>query len=187
MSDRPVPAHLDADAKAFTGARFDVYAVELDRRGGGTMRREVVVTMDAVVILPLLPPGEGEDDPGVVLIRNRRFAVDQTLWELPAGTLEPGEDPAEAAGRELIEETGYRAETIEPVTAFYPTPGFCTERMHAYRARGLTHVGQDLDETEQIEVRVTPWREALAMARDGRIMDGKTLALLLHHAVFTGG
>lgn len=168
--------------KVYDGARFDVVALSLPKRGGGTMARQVVRPADAVVILPLLDATPGSET--VVLIRNERFAVDQTLWELPAGTLEAGEDPAACAGRELIEETGYEADGVTELLSFYPSPGFCTEKLTAFRATGLTFRGQDLDETERITVEPTPMAEALAMVKDNRIRDAKTIATLLYHAAF---
>ena len=171
----------------FNGARFDVKRVELARSGeggsggGASVTREIVVPRDAVVVLPLVEPDK------VVLIRNERFAVGETLWELPAGTLESGEEPAACAKRELEEETGYRCKAIEPITAFYSSPGFCTEKLHAFVATGLTESRQNLDETERIEPRVVELTEALAMVKDGRIEDAKTIATLLFHAAFGGG
>lgn len=153
--------------------RFDVHAVAVAGR-----RREAVVHPGAAVILPLF------DDGSVAMIRNVRFAVDETLWELPAGTLEPDEDPAVCAARELTEETGYRAERIDKLTEFYSSPGICTERMHAYLARGLTHVGQDLDATEQIEVEVIAWDRTMQMVQAGEVRDGKTIAALLYWHTF---
>ncbi len=162
----------------FRGVKFDVERRSVPTADGGTAVREVVVHPGAVVVLPLL------DDGRIVMIRNHRFAVEETLWELCAGTLEEGESPAETAARELVEETGYRASRLEPLTTFYTTPGICTERMHAFLATGLTEVGQDLEDTERIEVEaVTPGR-ALEMVRSGEVRDGKTIAtLLFHHAV----
>lgn len=168
----------DNATKVYTGARFDIVELSLPKRGGGEMTRQVVAPADAVVILPLLDPET------VVLIRNERFAVDQTLWELPAGTLEAGEDLAVCAGRELAEETGYEAKAMERLLSFYPSPGFCTEKLTAFRATGLTFRGQDLDETERITVEPTPLAEALAMVKDNRIRDAKTIATLLYHATF---
>lgn len=165
----------------FDGVRLRVRAVERPRRSGGVERREIVEPGDSVVVLPRF------DDGRIVLIRNQRFAVGQALWEVCAGTLEPGEDPDTAAGRELIEETGYEARTLRRVAGFYPTPGFCTEFMHAYLATGLTHVGQNLDETERIEPHVLTMAEALAMIRRGDILDAKTIALLLYTHVFESG
>ena len=174
------------------GVRVTLRAKDLRGEDGRTHRREIVEAADAVVVLPLV--GDSEVDgydhrdqgPGVVLIRNQRFAVKDTLWELPAGTVEEGEDADTCAPRELEEETGYRAARVEKLTRFFPTPGFCTEKLHAYRATGLTHVGQQLDATEKIQVHVVPWPEALAMVRDGRVQDAKTIATLLFHETFGG-
>lgn len=162
----------------YRGARFEVAELALTGRDGGTVQRQVVRPNDAVVILPML------DRDTVILIRNRRFAVDQTLWELPAGTLEAGEDPQATAERELIEESGYRAGQMERLTAFFPTPGFCTERLTAYRATRLTEVGQSLDETEEIEVHRLKWPKVLDMIRQGEIQDAKTIATVLFHDRF---
>jgi ADP-ribose pyrophosphatase len=127
------------------------------------------------MILPLV------DDDHVCLIRNYRVSVDQTLIELPAGTLEPGEDPRIAAERELEEETGYRARSIERLHEFYMSPGILSERMHVYLAKGLEKGEQDLDSGEQIDNLVVTWEEALAMTQDGRIQDAKSLAGLLYY------
>ena len=168
-SDNPV---------VYQGVRFDVHAVEYPRRSGGVKRREVVAPPNAVVILPML------DDDTVVLIRNERFAVGQTLWELPAGTLEEGENPALCAARELVEETGYAAAQVERMIEFYSTPGFCTERLTAYLARDLTHKGQDLDETERITTEAAPLNRSIQMIRDNTIRDAKTIATLLYYQTF---
>lgn len=162
------------------GARVNLRVDELQKRGGGTQRREVAEVADAVTILPLL------DDGRVVMIRNRRFAVKETLLELPAGTIDSGEDPDPAAARELEEETGYRAAHLEKVTAFYTSPGFCTEFMHGYVATGLTPTQQNLDETEEIDVEPMPLDDVLQLARDGdpALRDGKSLLLLTWYAAF---
>ncbi len=137
--------------------------------------RETVQHPGAVVILPIL------DDARVCLIRNYRVAVAQTLIELPAGTLEPGEDPAVTARRELEEETGYRARRIEPLLAFYMSPGILNERMHAYLATGLTKGPAAPEAGEEIEPLVVTWDEATGMARSGEIQDAKTLVALLYY------
>lgn len=163
------------------GVRVKLRGAELVGEDGRAHRREVVEAADAVVVLPMMDSGE------VVLIRNERFAVRETLWELPAGTVEAGESPDDCAPRELIEETGYRAARVEKLTEFYPTPGFCTELLHAYRATGLTFVGQELDATEKITVEVVPWGRAMDMVKDGTIRDAKTIATLLYHHAFSAG
>ncbi|MHC4947820.1 MAG: NUDIX hydrolase [Planctomycetota bacterium] len=137
---------------------------------GREVRREVVRHPGAVVVVPVL------DDGRLVLIRNHRVAVGARLWELPAGTLEDGEPAAAAAGRELIEETGYRAATIDRLGGFYTTPGFCDEHLEVFLARGLAFEGQRLDPGERIEAEPIDEGEVLAMIDDGRIADGKTIA-----------
>lgn len=158
--------------RLLTGTRISVDRVTVDTPSG-PVAREVVVHPGAVVVLPVLLDGR------VVLIRNRRVAVGETLLELPAGTLNAGEDPAACALRELAEETGYRAERLEPLLRFYPSPGVLDEVMHGFLATGLRAGAQDLDAGEEIAVApMTP--EALDDAlRSGAIRDGKTLALLL--------
>lgn len=164
----------------FQGVKFDVERRHVPTHDGGTAVREVVVHPGAVVVLPLL------DDGRIVMIRNHRFAVGETLWELCAGTLEPGEEPIVTAARELIEETGYEAGRIEPLTMFYTSPGICDERMFAFVATDLSEVGQQLEATEQIEVELLTRDAAKALARSGQIRDGKTLATLLFWEAFGG-
>ncbi len=169
--------HPDADI-LYDGVRIRLLKAELHDAQGQPHPREIAETADAVVILPLLA------DSSVVMIRNQRFAVNQTLWELPAGTVEPGEDHALCAARELREETGYAAGQLEYLTQFFPSPGFCTETLYLYRATELTHVGQDLDDTENITVHTISYDQALQMVQDRIVQDGKTIAGLLHHHAF---
>lgn len=129
----------------------------------------------AVTVLPLLEDGR------VCLVRNYRVAVDQTLIELPAGVVEPGEDPAETARRELAEETGYRAAVIELLAVFYMSPGILDEKMYLYLATSLRPGATALEPGEDIQPLLTTWEEALEMARDGRIQDAKTLTGLLFY------
>ncbi|MEM9296213.1 MAG: NUDIX hydrolase [Planctomycetota bacterium] len=182
VRDDDTPAQRAPGEVVYRGVRFDVrravFPPPPEAPQAPSHVRDTAVPRDAVVILPLL-----EDDT-VVLIRNRRLAITRTLWEIPAGTMEDGEDPLQTAHRELVEETGYRAQHMKPVGRFFPTPGFCTERLHAFVATGLTPARQSLDEHERITVHPTPWEQALQMARDGVIEDAKTLATLLHHAQF---
>lgn len=173
-----LPESLSNTKKVFAGVRFDVHQVHLPRHDGGTQQREIVVPPDAVLIVPQL------DEQHVVMIRNKRFAIDQELWELPAGTLEPGEDPHDCALREVEEETGYRACSARLLWTFYSSPGFCTEKMHVYLAQGLKLVGQSLDPTEQIEPHVLPMQQVLRMIERGEIHDGKSVAGLLHYERF---
>lgn len=176
-AERPAAARgdemSDDEEILVDGSRFRVARVRLPRRDGGVSTREIVRHPGSVVVLPLL------DDDRVVLIRNRRHALGATLWELCAGTLEVGEEPLGCAHRELAEETGYRADTMEPLFSFFPAPGISDERMFAFVARGLQLGAPRLDPTEVIETHVRGREACAAMLADGTFMDGKTM-LLLH-------
>jgi ADP-ribose pyrophosphatase len=164
--------------RVLVGAKFSVDQVQVPTRSGGETERLLVVHPGAAVVLPLL------DDGRVVLIRNHRFSVGRELWELPAGTIDAGEPPAETAARELEEETGYRAARVEPLLGFYSSPGICDERMHGFLATGLTRAVQRLEETERIEVESRTADELRDMIRRGDIEDGKTIALGLYWLAF---
>lgn len=165
----------------FRCAKFTVRRVAVATHDGGKRMRDVVVHPGAVVILAVMADGR------IVMIRNQRFAVGKELIELPAGTLEEGEDPIVCAGRELIEETGYEAATLEPLTSFYSSPGFYTERLHVFVARGLTHVGQQLEDTEHIRVEPMTLGDVLAKIQCHEIDDAKTMAAILYYSRFVGG
>jgi ADP-ribose pyrophosphatase len=113
------------------------------------------------------------------LIRQYRYAIDDYILEAPAGALEAGEDPLEAAGRELIEETGFAAECIEPRGFIITTPGYTDEKIFLYMASGLTPsnlYGKDEDEViEVVDVRV---QDLSRMVCDGKIVDAKTICLI---------
>ena len=155
------------------GRRVRVEQRRLARRDGTTELREMVVHPGTVVLVPVL------DDGRLVLIHNRRFAVERTLLELCAGTLEVGEDVAVCAVRELQEETGYRAARVEPLLSFYASPGGSNERVHVFVARGLVAGAQQLDPAEQIEVVLVPLTDAVELIAKGEIEDAKSIASIL--------
>ena len=125
------------------------------------------------MILPLV---EGDQ---VCLIRNYRIAVQKTLIELPAGTIEPNEPPAQTAVRELREETGFTASHWRELPPFYMSPGILNEQMHLFVAEELTPGAPAREAGEQIENLLVPWDEALAMAERGEIEDAKSLVGIL--------
>jgi len=162
-------------------SRFRVVRRKQQPSGKAMLSRDVILHPGAVVIIPRFDDRLLRDGGRIYLIRNYRVAVDETLIELPAGTLEPNEDPLECAHRELEEETGYRAAKIEKLHEFYMSPGILNERMHLFLATGLTPGEMNLDEGEQIEVVPTPWNDALTMIDTGEIRDAKTIAGLLFY------
>lgn len=167
----PLGSHLMAQ-RLFSGKRISVERREFTEPDGEVLVREVVVHPGAVAILPVM------DDGRIVMTRHFRRAVQTELVEIAAGTLEPDESPQECALRELEEETGYRADSVELLCEFYTTPGFCTERMWVYLATGLTQTQQKLQGGERITVEVMDPDQVRRMVARGEIEDGKTVAAL---------
>jgi ADP-ribose pyrophosphatase len=141
----------------------------------GTEREKVIIhPNNAVAIFPI-------DNGRCKLLKQYRFAIDQYIYEAPAGTMEPGEEPVKTAHRELIEETGFAAQTIVPKGFIYTTPGFTDEKIFLFEARDLSpsdEYGKDDDEI--IEVVDIATGDLKAMIRDGIIVDAKTICLIYH-------
>lgn len=139
----------------------------------GAEREKVIVhPKNAVAIFPV------ETD-HCKLLKQYRFAINQYLYEAPAGTIEPGEDPKETARRELIEETGFNAVTIVPKGFIYTTPGYTDEKIFLFEARDLSPSDEfGKDEDELIEVINIPTSDLREMIRNGTIVDAKTICLI---------
>jgi ADP-ribose pyrophosphatase len=153
--------------------RYRIFAIveqALRLPSGRTVVRQVVHHPGAVVIIPQLADGR------LILIAQYRFAVGETLLEFPAGTLEPGEAPLECAKRELIEETGYRAEHWRALGMTYPSPGYCDEQQHLLMATGLVPEHATGDADEIIEVKGLTVQEVERSIADGRLVDAKSIA-----------
>ena len=153
-----------------SGPIFEVERVSVPMRSGERAIRHIVRHPGAVCVAGVL--GDGR----LVSIRNYRIAVGEWLEEFCAGKLERGEDPAHAAAREFLEETGYRAGTIDRLGTFFTSPGFADEVMHAFVARDLTHVGQSLQDDERIEVMLSDPSEFASRIRSGEVRDAKTIS-----------
>jgi len=158
--------------------RFRVESVEVAAADGTLRRREIVRHPGSVAILPVV------DESHVCLIRNFRASAGRILVEIPAGTLEPGEDPQAAAHRELAEETGYRAVRMDPLLACYLSPGILDERMQLFIATALKPGPTAREPGEQIENLVTTWDQALRMIDEGEIEDAKTIVSVLAYLQF---
>lgn len=154
---------------------------------GSTGTLDIIRHPGAAAIVPFLSDPAGED-PQVLLLRQFRWAANDVLYEIPAGRLNPGEAPAEAAAREVREETGCAAGRLEHLFTMYTTPGFTDETIHLYLAtdlRAASTEGRDADEF--IEVETVSLSRALAMVRDGTIRDAKTALALLYVAGYVAG
>lgn len=121
-------------------------------------------------------------DGKVALVRQYRYAYEEELLEIPAGKLQKGEDPLNAAKRELEEETGLVADSLKHLLTIYPSPGYCDEKIYIYEAHGVKEGKQHLDEDEFLSVVYLPVKEALEMIKCGEIKDSKTVAALLMYA-----
>jgi ADP-ribose pyrophosphatase len=147
---------------------------QVEEPGGIVVEREVVRHPGSVAVLPV------HDDGRITLVRQYRRPADALLWELPAGRLEPGEEPSRAAARELEEEAGLSAGSLEPLGApFFTTPGFCDERLQLFRATALRAVPARPESDECLAARSFSLEELQRLERDGHLRDAKTLLALL--------
>ena len=158
---------------AYRGKKVEVREDRVIEPGGREVHREIVVHPGAVCIVARPTPLE------VILIRQYRHATGEELIEIPAGTMNRGEDPRGCAIRELEEETGYRAATMIERARFWTTPGFTSEFMYLFEASDLRKTRINPDEDEVIEVDIVGRLMALKMIDDGRIQDAKSIAGLL--------
>jgi ADP-ribose pyrophosphatase len=162
--------HTVGTKKLYDGYIINLRLDELQMPDGRTTTREVVEHNGGVVIIAQPSPDE------IILIRQYRYTVDEELIEFPAGRIEKGEDPFPCAQRELIEETGYKAQKWQELARMYSAPGFCNEMLYLYLACDLSFVGKNLDEDEETEVVVLRKSEAWQLVLDGKVRDAKTIA-----------
>jgi len=162
----------------YQGPVFGVRRDEVREPGGVRATREVITHPGSVVVLPVLEDGR------IVMIRQYRHATRQYLWELVAGRIDKGETVKEAAARELLEETGYRAKRYSEFLDVFSTPGFLEERMHILLAEGLQEGEAQPEEDEKIISRCYKVEELKRMMKKGRLRDAKSIAGILYYLTF---
>jgi ADP-ribose pyrophosphatase len=167
------PETAISEEQIFKGKLVTLSLRQVQLTDGQIAAREIITTRGAVVIVPMTANNE------VRLVRQFRAGVEDWIIELPAGTLEKGEDPDLAAPRELLEETGDQAAAWRKLGGFYSAPGILTEYLHCYLATDLTPGPNRLEFDEHIEVVTLPWAEAIALIGRGEIEDAKTIAGLM--------
>jgi len=178
VSDDPTGSsfRVAGERTGWAGRRLAVSIADVEAPDGSHHEREVVRHQGAVGVAPL------HDDGTVTLVRQYRAALDQDIWEIPAGLRDvAGEPTDETARRELAEEAGLEAATLEHLVTFHNSPGFSDEAVVVYAARGLRAVDDDRQGVEEQHMLVDrlPLGDALAMVDDGRITDAKTVIALL--------
>lgn len=159
---------VTSEQTIYKGKVFDIRIDEI-REGDVEYKREIVVHKGSAVIIPVF------DDNTVALVQQYRHAAGKYLLEIPAGTLEKGEDPETGAVRELEEEIGVTAGKIEKLAEFYISPGFLTEKMYLFLATGLTETSQKLEADELLTIERISFPDALSMIASGEIEDAKTI------------
>jgi ADP-ribose pyrophosphatase len=162
----------------YEGPIFGVRRDEVLEPGGLRTTREVITHPGSVVVLPVL------DDGRIVMIRQYRHAARQYLWELVAGRMDPGETPKQAAARELMEETGYRAKRFKVFLDVFPTPGFLEERMFILLAEGLMEGEAQPEEDEKIVSHSFSMKELKRMLLQSNLRDTKSIAGILYYLTF---
>lgn len=175
------PEKLLSSQVVYQGSLFRVLHDKLIEPGGKKSERDVIRHNGSVVILAV-DKSRNKKDPWIVMERQYRHAAQQFLWELPAGKLDPGEDPLAGAQRELEEETGYRARKWKPLVEYYGSPGFLGESMKVFLAEGLMAGDAHPEEDEEIEFRLVKLSDVVKMIEKGAIKDGKTLCSALLYA-----
>jgi 8-oxo-dGTP pyrophosphatase MutT (NUDIX family) len=179
-------AQLLSSEIVYQGSLFRVLHDKLLEPGGKPSERDVIRHNGSVVILAI-DSSRNKKNPWIVVERQYRHAANQYLWELPAGKLDPGEDPLAGAKRELSEETGYSAKKWKPLVEYFASPGFLGESMKVFVAEGLVAGDAHPEADEEIEFRLVKLSDALKMIDKGAILDGKTLTSVLFYARLTAG
>lgn len=182
----PDPPERIGSRRAYSGRIVKLDVDTIRTPAGVTLDLEIVRHPGAAAVVPLLSEPTSPD-PFVLLIEQYRYAAGGKIWEIPAGVLEEGETPEDAARRELLEEAGATAERFEHLTTIYTTPGFTDEQIHLFVATGIRAGEPTPQGDEFIRVEARPISHVLAMIRDGDIVDAKSIVALLYVAGYRLG
>lgn len=158
---------------AYEGPIFKIRKHKVECVNGKTSYRDILEHSGGSVILGV------KDDGSILMVKQYRKALDRVVLELPAGKIDPGEDPLVTAARELKEETGYTASEVKPLIAFTPTCGYSAEKLYIYCCIGLTPGETNFDDTEDLDTYEYKADELIDMVMRGEIEDGKTIIGLL--------
>lgn len=189
LTARPVGAKPDAQLgteRIHTGRIIRLDRDQVRYPDGSEAELEIVRHPGASAVVPFLTDPDG-DDPQLLLLRQYRYAAGGYIYEIPAGRLDPGEEPAACAARELKEETGCTAREIQPLFTMLTTPGFSDERIYLFLATDLTHGESAREADEFVDIVVMRLSEALELIQRGEIPDGKTALGILYAAGFKTG
>ena len=172
--------------RVYTGRIINLDVDTVRFPDGSTGELEMIRHPGASAIVPFLGDPAG-DDPQILLLKQYRYAAEEFIYEIPAGRLDAGEEPADCARRELAEETGCRAARIEFQYTMYTTPGFTDEKIHVFMATGLTQGEHGREADEFMELEAMTLSRALDLIRVGTIKDAKTALAILYAAGFRAG
>jgi ADP-ribose pyrophosphatase len=176
-----------AARRVYSGKVLDLDVDTVRFPDGSTGELEIIRHSGASAVLPVLSP-ESAEDPQILFIRQYRYAAGGTVWEVPAGRLDPGETPEACAARELLEETGARSSRLERLTTIYTTPGFTDEQIHLFAAWDLALSDNPRREQDEfLEVTALQMSRALELIKAGEIVDAKTVVAVLFFAGFRLG
>ena len=172
--------------RIYTGRVLNLDIDQVRFPDGSIGELEIIRHSGASAVVPFLSDPAG-DDPQILLIKQYRYAAEGFLYEVPAGRLDPNEAPVDCARRELLEETGCSADSIEPLYTFYTTPGFTDERIHGFIATGLARGESKREADEFMTLETMTLSHALELIQKGEIRDAKTAVLILFAAGYRAG
>jgi ADP-ribose pyrophosphatase len=165
-------AKVNASKLLHIGRVFNIYQDNVTLDNGISLNMEIIRHPGASAIVAMTPEKE------ILLVKQYRYAIGGFIWEIPAGTFLGQESPIECAQRELVEETGYAADTWKKIGEITPVPGYSDERIHLFLARDLTKKAQNLDQDEVLAVHKISYQKVLNLIDKGEIQDAKTLSAL---------